>query len=254
LREFLEPNGNFKAGWEAKFGGDAELAKKYSSLESLVKGHMNMQTMLGKKGVPLPDANSTDEQWGEFFGKLGRPEKPDGYGLKKPEDMPAELWDDKRMGAFADVAHKAGLTSKQVGALLSWESSFVKAAVAEQKAKSAAASQTAEQALRQEWGVLYDKKLDGALRMAEALDPALVKDPMLANHPAFIRALAKMAGMVSETPMLGARDTNGAGNQSAKQRLDSIMSNPDDAYWRKDNPGHEARVDEVLMLRSQLRN
>ena len=251
MRTFLDEKGTFQPGWAEKLGGDAELAKKYTSLESLVKGHQNLQTILGRK-TDIPGDNSAPEEWDKFYQRLGRPEKPDGYGIKKPDDIPSELWDAKRVADFTAVAHKAGLTAKQVQELIGYEAGTMKAMLADQKARSEAAKHNTEESLRKEWGVVYDKKMSGAIRMAEMLDPSLVQDATLANHPGFIKAMAKMAAMVSEGPMAGARNVDPSGAQSARQRLDAIRGNPQDPYFNKSHPNHQMRVMEVTQLMQQI--
>ena len=55
--------------WKNLEGKDATEVGKYIK---------ELQSFAGKKGdIPKPDAS--EEEWGEFYGKLGRPENIDGY-------------------------------------------------------------------------------------------------------------------------------------------------------------------------------
>jgi hypothetical protein len=78
------------------------------SWDTLIGGYVNAQKMIGNK-VNLPSEKSSDEEWGSFFDKLGRPKDPDQYDLsnehfKFAEDVEADI---------KKTLHQAGLNTKQ---------------------------------------------------------------------------------------------------------------------------------------------
>lgn len=89
-------------------------AKQWASLDDALKSHRELETHVGKALVP-PGKDATAEDWNKFYGKLGRPEKPEGYELKVaretlPQDFP---YDETLSVEFRNMAHEAGLSPKQ---------------------------------------------------------------------------------------------------------------------------------------------
>lgn len=93
-------------------------AKKWGSLDDAFKSHRELETHVGKALVP-PGKDATADEWNTFYGKLGRPEKPEGYELKVaretlPEDFP---YDETLSVEFRNWAHESGLSPKQAQSL-----------------------------------------------------------------------------------------------------------------------------------------
>ena len=53
---------------------------------ALAKSYVNAQSMIGADKVAIPGKHATDEDWGEVYRRLGRPDTPDGYELNN--EMP----------------------------------------------------------------------------------------------------------------------------------------------------------------------
>lgn len=94
---------------------DRSWVEKIKSQDDLFKAYDNAQSMIGKRQTPSDDAS--DEEWNEFFGKIGKPDSPDKYQLTDPE-LPEgfELPQDFKSKA-QKVMHDAGLTQKQADKL-----------------------------------------------------------------------------------------------------------------------------------------
>lgn len=93
-------------------------AKKWASLDDAFKSHRELETHVGKALVP-PGKDATADEWNAFYGKLGRPEKPEGYELKVareslPQDFP---YDETLSVEFRNWAHESGLSPSQAQSL-----------------------------------------------------------------------------------------------------------------------------------------
>lgn len=129
--------------------------KGYASAQTALEAHMNAEKLLGVPAdqivrMPKPDDAAA---WDGVWAKLGRPEKPEDYGLPVPDG------DD---GEFAKVAagvfHKAGVPKGMAGQIASAINEHVAGAM---KARSDALQAEAAQALdalKQEWGADYSKR------------------------------------------------------------------------------------------------
>jgi len=90
-----------------------EKLKDYASLGDAAQALIDMRTR-EPKVIELLGENATPEQISEYHKKLGRPDGPEGYALKKPSDWPEEApWDDGVLQTFAQNAFASGLTVKQ---------------------------------------------------------------------------------------------------------------------------------------------
>ena len=90
-----------------------EKLKDYASLGDAAQALIDMRTR-EPKVIELLGENATPEQTSEYHKKLGRPDGPEGYGLKKPSDWPEGApWDDGVLQTFAQNAFASGLTVKQ---------------------------------------------------------------------------------------------------------------------------------------------
>ena len=58
---------------------------------ALAKSYVNAQSMIGADKVAIPGKHATDEDWGEVYRRLGRPDTPEGYELvnEVPEGVEA---------------------------------------------------------------------------------------------------------------------------------------------------------------------
>ncbi len=85
----------------------------------LAKSLVETKRLVGTKGITPPKDDAPAEEWGAFYAKLGRPEKPEAYTIARPTDLPEGMtWSDTAEQGFRALAHSIGLTQKQAGPLL----------------------------------------------------------------------------------------------------------------------------------------
>lgn len=92
-------------------------AKGWESLDKVVESYRNLEAKIGDSlRAPADDASS--EEWGEFYGRLGRPETPAGYEFQLPEGLGEDFpYDGESAVRFAEWAHQAGLSARQAQSL-----------------------------------------------------------------------------------------------------------------------------------------
>lgn len=95
-----------------EFRSDASL-KDIKSMEGLVKGFINSQKMIGDR-IVIPGEDATDEQWGGFYDKIGRPKDFNDYDLAVNEEL--EL-SEERLLKMKEMMFKAGLNPRQAKTL-----------------------------------------------------------------------------------------------------------------------------------------
>lgn len=125
--------------------GLAEL-KGWAEPGHAVRDYRNLEKFHGvppSRLLKLPDKDDSPD-WGEVYGKLGRPEKSDGYGI---EGLPPEL---------AEALHKQGLSTRQVKNLYGVLAEQAKASKAAEESSSNEKLQASVAALKAEWGKEYE--------------------------------------------------------------------------------------------------
>jgi hypothetical protein len=112
-----EPDGTEKL---ADFATWRDKAPK--PLADFITGNMTAARAKTEGMLKLPTAETTPEEWDGIYKALGRPDAPEGYEFKAPEEMPEGVtWDEAATKRFAPIAHKIGLTPAQVAALSEYQ-------------------------------------------------------------------------------------------------------------------------------------
>ena len=222
---------------------------KYTSMESFAKGHLNAVSMLGKEPeLKIPD---NEDDRGEFFNKLGRPEEANGYKFSEyeaPEDLKEYI--NGREESFRETAHKIGLTTDQASELHKW---YMEGNMDNAKSMEENRNQIQQEGfnnLKAEWGEAYDKNINmSQLALGEFADAEFVnylEQTGLGDHPSMIKAFHNIAeGMIGEGKLEASTDSSQT-PAAIDSKIAEIMANP--KYWEEDSLERPALVREVQGL------
>lgn len=130
-------------------------------VDQIVRSYHNLSKLFGadKAGntVVLPGEGADEVTLNNFYNKLGRPETVDKYSAGDFDGMSPEMSKEMK-----DIAHKNGVTDKQLAALHEWN----KAATAkfEESLKQEAQIEFAQQEsnLKKEWGAAFEQNMQQA--------------------------------------------------------------------------------------------
>jgi hypothetical protein len=230
---------------------------KGKGITDVVKSFINAQRLVGADKIVLPKENSKKEEWDDFFKKLGRPDKPEGYKLTKPSDLPKGFpYQEEMMKGFAKVAHETGLSEKQVSSLCKWYLQSEVDSWDGMARDSAQAMQEAESVLRKEYGNAYDQRIGAAKVLIEKFGgpelKAVLDGTGIGNNPLLVKFLVNVAGQFSEDTLkgMGKSQFNIQTPEEAKRQIDELKLNKDfmEAYWNPKNQGHQAAKDKYGTL------
>ena len=225
--------------------------EKYSTVESLAKGYINASSMLGKDKLVMPQS---EDEWGDFYSKMGRPEESGGYEFDKlelPNDMPV---DDEMVAGFKEAAHVAGLSGKQANALHAWFMGS-QGEQFESMVRGAEDEITNSQAgLRKEWGNAYDQKLATAHRAVREFGgeelAAALDETGLGNNQQMIKAFAAIGEKISGDTTLEGNASAELTPSSIKEEIAKIQNDP--AYYDPDNLERAGMMNRMQRLMEQL--
>ena len=246
---------SWKESISEEFRNDPNISK-FTEIDALAKSYINATKMIGQDKVVIPNQNSTEDQWNEVYGKLGRPETSDKYQLNFKSDVVSI--DENAIKTFAETSHKLGLNNKQAQGILEFYKSNMEGSAQQSKIDTETAQAQAEQQLRQEWGRDFDGKVKqaGALAKAninpEVLDMELKNGIRLGDHPEVIKGFAKIAAMLSEDKVVTTESENVDTVQNIEDEISSIINDRNNPYWNKGHPEHDKMVQQVYTLREML--
>ena len=238
-----------------EFRNDPNISK-FTEIDALAKSYINATRMIGQDKVAVPNENSTEDQWNEVYGKLGRPESPDKYKLEVKSDVVP--LDEGAVKSFADNAHKLGLNNKQAQGILEYYKNSMEGSAQQARVNTETAQANAEAELRKEWGRSFDENLKKAAGVAKAnmdekiLNMELKDGTRLGDHPSVIKGFANIANLMSEDKMIGTAEENSTSGRDYQSEISSIVNDRDGPYWNKAHPEHDKVVQQVFTLRTML--
>lgn len=147
--------------------GFAEL-KKWDSPAAAIESYKNLEQKLGappERLLKLPEKGD-DPAWQDIYSKvgLGRPEKPEDYGIQVPEGIPPEY-----AQQMSKVAHELGIPKKMLDGLVKANAEFAAAEEARIQAQEKVQAEQAIAGLKNAWGGTYEQNVELARRSAAEL-------------------------------------------------------------------------------------
>ena len=230
--------------------------EKFTEIDALAKSYINATKMIGQDKVAVPNKNSTEDQWNEFYNKTGRPESADKYALDVKSDVVP--LDNGAVKQFAENAHKLGLSNKQAQGVLEFYKNSMEGTAQQSKVDTETAQVQAEQELRQEWGREFENNVKKAGALAKAninsdiLDLELKSGIRVGDHPELIKGFAKIASMMSEDKIVSPESDSTNKSGDIESQISTITNNRQGPYWNKKHPDHDKSVQQVYTLREML--
>lgn len=224
--------------------------ERFKTVDDVAKSWIEAQTVISKKGLILPDEKAAPEEWGKVWNALGRPEKPDGYELVKPELPEGMTYDEEKTKAFAAKAHELGLSKSQLKGLHETWNELAKSEFEKHTAAADDFLKKSVEAIKKEWGSSYDanlKKADSAIATLFGEDfRKMLIDTGLNNHPAVIKGMFKASQAISEDSFIRG---DGTGKTKTSITYAEILSAKNDPRYydvgRRD-PAYVAKVEKMV--------
>jgi hypothetical protein len=255
VTQFIGEDGSFKDGWiEGLVPEDLrneivfrDMAKTNPNIRDSLKMLANAERAIGKKGLIVPTDSSTPSEWDAFYKTLGRPDKPNGYKLEYPKDMPVDEVPELKT-AWMNEAHKLGYSQKQAEGAYGFYNNLVKQALIQNEQQKEQQKIDAETQLKTELGAEYDNYIHIGNRMiSENTQEGEQRDNFLqkfGNDPDFIKFVGTIGKKFMEHKGIpaGAEKQTGMSLSEAKSKMDEIAKTLADTTLVYKNPGLHARL------------
>ena len=227
----VNETGEFKQGWTSSFPElEGINLDKFKSVDALAKSYAHLERQKNASYYPQEDWNEDKIQ--SYREVAGVPETPSDYRIK-PEVLPEGVqWDDEYAGKIAELAHKHHIPAKAVQDLVAADLERQQATATDFEKHIENQRKEAEDSLRQEWGMRYDKEVEKA---GKALGN-LAKESNLSeeefaqvktnygNDPVFIKMMSKLSSQFSEAKIHGTRDSIAEGYKTADEQLSELYA------------------------------
>ncbi len=233
---------------------------EFADVDALAREHINLQKLIGRKGILPPGDGASEADLERFYASLGRPEQASDYDLSdvaRPEELP---WSEEVEQRMLERMHAAGLTEKQVRSLVEGYAEEQGAVWNSAKTEQMQALDAALDTLKADWGSSFDAKLDHANRafamafgdrVEDVRKMRLADGSYLGDHPDMVRAFASVGAMLGEDRFVG--EASSAGGLSSGQARQQLAELEGDSGFRaalldRSHPDHR----DALSRRSRL--
>lgn len=224
------------------------------SIDDVMLKMAHLNTLAGKKGLaPLPadaPANVKAERDALMRSINGVPEKPEGYGITKPKDLPDALWNGEYVNEAAKILHAHNAPPSAVAQLVQLSLKEGQKQMAAQASYEAEFFRQQEQKIAegfQQQGIPTEKGLDLASRTAQrfGIDPK--ENPIFKN--ADVVMMLHKVGIAIGEPNLVTGEGAAPDVQSDAAKAEDIIhnkANPEYAiYWNGGHPQNRAVKEKV---------
>jgi hypothetical protein len=230
-----------------KFTKDGRL-----NVRSVVKSYANLERMLGGEKVPVPK-DGDQEGWDRFYAAAGRPEAPDKYEFKVPENLPEGFYDKDAEASFRTWAHQNGLNNRQAQALLDNYVTTTAAKYAEAMKAAETGKSEALNALKREHGQAFEGFMQTAKAALKQFGDedfnAYLDQSGLGNDPRLIRIFGKIGrALMGDTQLKGAPQQQARTPADIDKAIAEHRSKHSAALYDKDHIEHKVRVAELSEL------
>jgi hypothetical protein len=266
-----EPASAHPATWPEKWreelaGTDEKLLgqlKRLASPKDLWTSYRSLQQKLssGEYTKKLPD-NATDAQKAEWRKENGIPEKPTDYKLPEIQGFEWSEADKPIVGSFIEALHSADVPQGVVDKALGWYAEFTGQQREAQFEADKSSKQTAEDALRTEFGNEYRPSINLLGRYlkdadvfpndlgTQILTARTADGSRLINNPDLIRLLVGQArDKYGETSMISANEATAL--SSREDEIIKIMNTDIDRYWREKNAKGQSMQEELAEIQAR---
>ena len=259
LSKYVENDGKLKETFNEIVPEDMrhlQVWKKATTFKDLVRQTGELDRMIGKKGVIIPDPKTaTPSDIDSFHRAMGRPDTPDGYTIKLPDEL-KDFYTPESIRDFQAFAFKQGMNPQVVQNLMDYKAAMDMAEIKAEEEYKQQRYNEANDALHMKWGAAYETRLHMANYMIENFtESPEQKAELLAivgNNPQVAEYLSGIAGKFIESGTIRDVDiaTGAITPKEAESKMKELIAeHQQHAKWKWDNPaGYKREEDEIDRL------
>ncbi len=194
-------------------------------------------------------AELSDSDREEVYRRLGRPDAPDGYDLS---EIVPETYSQSVIDQFKQKAHEAGMTPDGVKKMAQW---YKELEIQQQEAIVKSRKEQDDRhllELKRDFGIKFDEEVQNARKAIDAYtDKAFrqyMDDTGLGNHPALVKAFAKIGRELSEDRLVQSETATRLAKNEELVRSEISRLRSDQAFMERYRRGDPAAVQRLNRL------
>lgn len=251
--ETVTPSADWSSGFSDDLKGYVQ-NKGFKDPAAVVDSYRNLEKLVGVKDklLQVPDNLGDEKAMESVWNKLGRPEKPEGYGFKAAEG------EEKFTKWASETFHKLGLNSNQAKALMESYGQMSQAEQAEIQNGIKANNEKMASELKTKWGAAHDQNLKIASTAAQQFGidaDTLTKIEGAMGFAKTMDLLHTIGSKIGEATFEGGDGAKGGFGKvltpsQAQTKLSELMTNED---WSKKylNGGAQEKAEMENLLKMQ---
>lgn len=236
--------------------------QQFKTPEDVAKAYLETKKLVGSKPLKIPGADATEDErkaFNEQYRAAMVPADPKAYGFKKPEGLPPEmeqLFSEEGLGAFAETAHKLGLTKEQAEGLIAFDKARNEAVIKSAGEGAQAREASFMEGFKKQHGANAEKVLDTSVGLisdvASKEDADTIAGATEGQRMAFANVLHKLAQKYIGEDNLPGKGGSPAGKSvgELKQELNATIASP--SYRDQFSPDHATTQAKAKQLSEQI--
>lgn len=219
----------------------------------LAKTYENVRKQVPLNKTAIPDDTWGETEWDEWYRLSGRPDTAADYQIKKPEEMPEDMWNQDVADAWQEFFFKHGASKKLVDAINARNNELTLQAMKDVEQQNELEFNTLKDNLTKKWGMAYDQKVhlgNIAIEKGSKEDPEykarLIEK--INKDPDLIEFASNLGNLFAEHKLV--EDVNIPTPGDIQQQITKLMADP--RYTHRDQRVRQPLIDQVLELRKQL--
>lgn len=219
---------------------------------ALAKSYVHAQAMIGADKIVMPGKTSTQEDWDEFYNRIGRPQSSEEYNLPEPQEFEA---DPDMTNWYRQAAHEIGLTENQAAKLYEAYNNFAANQGQSSEMDYQVQLEQTQQELMREFGDAYEDRINQGFGVVsnfgdpELLEVQMADGTLLGDNPEFIRLMGRVGDyiqkQVGEDSLEGVRTAGGISPEEALAKVAEIKAKGS-PFWDRNDPRHDQFVQDAL--------
>lgn len=223
--------GKSSSSWRDSFTDDKlkTQSERYDSPQGMLENINKLNGEISQR-IRVPGEDASDEDLSKYRKALGVPDKASDYAFTTGTEADWTDADKEVLGSIGEIFHKHNVPAEGARGVVEAYNALAAQSVAEQEKATVDAHNEAVAELKQEWGHDYDANINLVAQFRERVtddnfkafleEAKLGSGALVADDPAMVRFLARMARATEETQlMLGVGDSEG---RSLQEQIDSM--------------------------------
>lgn len=256
---FIGSDGTFTEGWRDAYVPEdvrkEAVFDRVKNIQGMAKSLASAERMIGSDKIVKPNDKFGDADWDAYYQAGGWNNKP--VDIKRPDEVPEELWSQDRAKTYAEGFNKLRLNPKQIAGIMDLYKNNAISELTNMRNNSDTAMAELKSSLLAEKGNAYTQFTHNgnfAIEKGTRGESLEFKERVIAkygNDPDLVRLLGNIGGQFGESGSIPK-----ASMMPTPSDIDSKIAeiHKSDAFMKPSHPEHKQAMANITRLYSERSN